>query len=37
MLASDGPYILECAVKEEENVLPMIPPGKSIGEMLLEL
>ena len=37
MLASDGPYILECAVKEEENVLPMIPPGKSIGEMLLVL
>lgn len=37
MLASDGSYILECAVKEEENVLPMIPPGKSIGEMLLEL
>lgn len=37
MLASDEPYILECAVKEEENVLPMIPPGKSIGEMLLEL
>ncbi len=37
MLASYGPYILECAVKEEENVLPMIPPGKSIGEMLLEL
>lgn len=37
MLASDGPYILECVVKEEENVLPMIPPGKSIGEMLLEL
>lgn len=37
MLASDGPYILECAVKEEENVMPMIPPGKSISGMLLEL
>ena len=37
MLASDGPYLLECAVKEEENVLPMIPPGKSISGMLLEL
>ena len=37
MSASDGPYLLECAVKEEENVLPMIPPGKSISDMLLEL
>lgn len=37
MLATEGPYILECAVKEEENVLPMIPPGKSICDMLLEL
>ena len=37
MLDTEGPYILECAVKEEENVLPMIPPGKSICDMLLEL
>ncbi len=37
MLASDGPYILECAVKEEENVTPMITPGSSIDEMKLHL
>ncbi len=37
MLNTDGPYILECAVKEEDNVLPMTPPGKSVDEMLLEI
>ena len=37
MLSTDGPYILECAVKEEDNVLPMTPPGKSVDEMLLEV
>lgn len=37
MLSADGPYILECAVKPEENVLPMIVPGKSVDEMSLEL
>lgn len=37
MLSTDGPFLLECAVKEEENVLPMTPPGKSVDEMLLEI
>lgn len=37
MLDTDGPYLLECAIKEEANVLPMTPPGKSVDEMLLEL
>ena len=37
MLATPGPYILECAVKEQDNVLPMTPPGKSVDEMLLEI
>ena len=37
MLSTDGPYILECAIKEEDNVLPMTPPGKSVDEMLLEI
>lgn len=35
MLATDGPFLLECAVREEDNVLPMTPPGKSVDEMLL--
>lgn len=37
MLSTDGPFILECAIKEEDNVLPMTPPGKSVDEMLLEI
>ncbi|MBR4645270.1 MAG: biosynthetic-type acetolactate synthase large subunit [Bacteroidaceae bacterium] len=37
MLNTDGPYILQCAVKEEDNVLPMTPPGGNVDEMLLEV
>lgn len=37
MLATDGPYLLECAVKEEENIEPMVVPGSSIDEMQLHL
>ena len=37
MLATDGPYLLQCAVKEEDNVLPMTPPGGSVDGMLLEV
>lgn len=37
MLATEGPYLLECAVKEEENILPMTPPGCPVGEMMLEI
>lgn len=37
MLTTDGPYLLECAVKEDENVTPMITPGSAIDEMQLHL
>ena len=37
MLSTDGPYLLQCAVKEEDNVLPMTPPGANVDEMLLEI
>ena len=37
MLTSDGPYLLHCAVLEEDNVLPMTPPGANVDEMLLEI
>ena len=37
MLATDGPYLLECAIKETEDIVPMTLPGKSVDEMLLEL
>ena len=35
MLATAGPYILECGIKEDDDVLPMTPPGKSVEEMQL--
>ncbi len=37
MLATSGPFILECAIKEEDNVLPMTPPGMNVNEMMLEI
>ena len=37
MLTTSGPYILECAILEEDNVLPMTPPGMNIDEMKLEI
>ena len=37
MLDTEGPYILQCAIKPEDNVLPMTPPGGSVDEMLLEV
>ena len=37
MLTTDGPYILECAILEEDNVLPMTPPGMDIDKMKLEI
>jgi len=36
MLATDGPYLLEAAIKEDENVMPMTPPGYDVDKMLLE-
>ena len=36
MLATDGPYLLEAAIKEDENVMPMTPPGSDVDQMLLE-
>jgi acetolactate synthase-1/2/3 large subunit len=35
MLAAKGPFILECAIKEDANVMPMTAPGKSVNEMQL--
>ena len=36
MLATDGPYLLHVAVKEEDNVMPMTPPGATVSEMIFE-
>ncbi len=37
MLTTQGPYILECSILEDDNVLPMTPPGKSVNDMMLEV
>ena len=37
MFATPGPYILECAIKEDDDVLPMTPPGMNVDEMMLEV
>ena len=37
MLKAEGPFFLHAAVLEEDNVLPMCPPGHDVDDMLLEL
>lgn len=37
MLATKGPFILECAIKEDDDVLPMTPPGMNVNDMMLEI
>ena len=37
MLTTDGPFLLECCVKEDDNVLPMTTPYRNVDEMALAL
>ena len=37
MLNTPGAFLLQCGVLEEDNVLPMTPPGSNVDEMLLEI
>ncbi len=37
MLKAKGPFLLEAAVMEEENVMPMIKPGNRVDEMIFEI
>lgn len=37
MFETKGPYILECAILEDDNVLPMTPPGMNVNDMMLEV
>ena len=37
MISAKGPFILEAAVEDEENVMPMIPPGSSVDKMIFEI
>jgi acetolactate synthase-1/2/3 large subunit len=34
MLAEKGPVLVNVAIPPEENVMPMVPPGKAMSEML---
>jgi len=36
MLDHDGPYVLDVVVPYTEHVLPMIPAGRSVKEMILK-
>jgi len=36
MLDHKGPYLLEIKVEQEENVFPMVPPGASVSDVILE-
>lgn len=35
--ALDGPVIVKCDIHEDENVLPMVPGGKSLDDIILDL
>ena len=37
MLKTQGPFILECAILEDDDVLPMTPPGMNVDDMMLEI
>ncbi|WP_245619000.1 hypothetical protein [Methanogenium cariaci] len=34
-LAHDGPFLLDFRIEREENVMPMVPAGAAINEMIL--
>ncbi|MDR0895579.1 MAG: biosynthetic-type acetolactate synthase large subunit [Prevotellaceae bacterium] len=35
LFATPGPFLLEACVEEEGNVMPMVPPGGTVSDMLL--
>ena len=37
MLATKGPFLMECSIKEDDDVLPMTPPGLDVDKMMLEI
>ncbi len=34
--AAEGPYVIDCAVDKDEFVLPMLPPGGSVSDIITE-
>ena len=35
MLTTEGPYLLEVAIMQGENVMPMTPPGGAVNVMMM--
>ncbi|MCF7935375.1 MAG: biosynthetic-type acetolactate synthase large subunit [Synergistales bacterium] len=34
--AAEGPFFLECLIPQEDNVMPMVPPGKGLRDFLYD-
>ena len=35
--ASDGPFLVECMIDKDEFVLPMLPPGGSMDDIIVQI
>lgn len=35
--AADGPYLIDCAIDKDEFVLPMLPPGGSMDDIIVKV
>ena len=35
--ALNKPVLVDCRISPDENVLPMIPPGKTVNEIITEM
>ena len=33
----DGPYVIDCAIDKDEFVLPMLPPGGSMDDIIVRI
>ena len=33
----DGPYLIDCAIDKDEFVLPMLPPGGSMDDIIVKI
>ena len=33
----EGPYVIDCRIDKDEFVLPMLPPGGSMDDIITEL
>ena len=35
--AAEGPYLIDCTIHQDEFVLPMLPPGGTVDEMIVKV